>query len=78
MGQTPATPAEYVQHHLDHLMLNLHTLKLGNGGFWTINLDTMFVSVFLGLLFVGLFWRVAKTISSDGENYFTHNFLTTA
>ena len=75
MGQTPATPAEYVQHHLDHLMLNLHTLKLGNGGFWTINLDTMFVSVFLGLLFVGLFWRVAKTISSDGPPKKFQNFI---
>lgn len=66
MSQTPATPAEYVQHHLNHLMLNLHTLKLGNGGFWTLNLDTMFISVVLGLVFLLVFWRVAKTLPADG------------
>jgi F-type H+-transporting ATPase subunit a len=66
MGQTPATPAEYVQHHLHHLMLNLHTFKLGNGGFWTINLDTMGISIVLGLMFVAFFWRVSKTISTVG------------
>ncbi|HEV2614070.1 MAG TPA: F0F1 ATP synthase subunit A [Gammaproteobacteria bacterium] len=75
MGQTPATPAEYVQHHLNHLMLNLHTFKLGNGGFWTINLDTMFMSITLGLLFLGIFWWVAKTIPHDGTPTKLQNFI---
>lgn len=74
MGQAP-TPAEYVQHHLGHLMLNLRTLKLGDGGFWTLNLDTMFISLVLGLVFVGLFWHVAKTIRHDGIPGKRQNFI---
>ena len=66
MSETIPSSAEYVQHHLQHLMLNLHTFKLGDGGFWTLNLDTMFISIVLGLVFVGLFWYTAKTIAGDG------------
>lgn len=52
--------AEYVQHHLQHLMLNLHNFTFGNNGFWTLNLDTFAVSFVLGFLFIGLMRRVAK------------------
>lgn len=47
----------YVQHHLTHLMFNLHTFKFGDfpGVFWAINVDTLIVSTFLGLIFLGLF-----------------------
>jgi F-type H+-transporting ATPase subunit a len=51
--------SEYVQHHLHHL-----TVSFGKGGFWTLNLDTLIVSVVLGVLFVGLFRYVAlKAVS---------------
>lgn len=59
-GNAPATPAEYVQHHLQHLPLNLSNFTLTNNGFWTINLDTMGVSLFLGLLFMWVFRKVAR------------------
>lgn len=52
-------PAEYVQHHLQHLQLNLNTLTYGTNGFWTLNLDTLGISVVLGIIFSVLFWRVA-------------------
>lgn len=48
------TPAQYVQHHLEHLTLNLKTFSIGEGGgFWTLNLDTMIVSIILGILIMG-------------------------
>ncbi|MAZ78063.1 MAG: F0F1 ATP synthase subunit A [Legionellaceae bacterium] len=58
-------PSVYVGHHLEHLELNLHTLHLGDGGFWTLNLDTFIVSIVLGVLFLGLFRFVAKRVVSD-------------
>lgn len=52
---------QYIQHHLEHLTLNLKTLQLGTGGFWTLNLDTIIVSIVLALLiFGGLRLAVAK------------------
>lgn len=59
------TQGEYIQHHLEHLQLNLHTMRIGDGGFWTLNLDTLFLSVFFGALFVWLFYLVAKNATSD-------------
>jgi len=58
------TEGEYVQHHLTYLQLNLHNFKLGDGGFWTLNLDTLAISVLLGALFVFFFWVVAKKATS--------------
>lgn len=54
------TTAEYVQHHLQHLPLNLHNFTLTENGFWTLNLDTTLVSLFLGILFVTIFRFVAN------------------
>lgn len=54
------TPGEYIQHHLEHLTLNLKTFTLGEGGgFWTLNLDTMIVSFLIGLLIIGTLRFVA-------------------
>lgn len=56
--------AAYVGHHLQHLELNLHTFKLGDGGFWTLNLDTFAISIVLGVLFLFFFRRVAVKMST--------------
>jgi F-type H+-transporting ATPase subunit a len=56
--------AEYVQHHLQHLTLNLNSMSLGNGGFWTLNLDTLGLSVVLGFIFLALFRSVAKCMAA--------------
>lgn len=54
--------AEYIQHHLTHWQLNLHTFKLGpSSDFWVLNLDTLIISILLGLIFLGLFYGVART-----------------
>jgi F-type H+-transporting ATPase subunit a len=55
---------EYIQHHLTHLQLNLHNFSLGDGGFWTINLDTLILSILIGVIALFLFRRVAKKMSS--------------
>lgn len=57
------TSGEYIQHHLEHLTLNLKTLTLDEGGgFWTLNLDTLFVSVTLGIIIFGALGYVAKNM----------------
>lgn len=62
--ETPATASQYIQHHLTNLQFNLKTMSLGNGGFWTLNLDTLIISAVLGFLFVFIFGRVAKRATS--------------
>lgn len=48
------TPGQYIQHHLEHLTLNLKTLSIGEGGgFWTLNLDTIIVSIGIAFLIFG-------------------------
>ena len=63
---TPPTPAEYVQHHLSHLQLNLKSLSWGNGGFWTLNVDTLFMSISMALLFAFVFRWVVLRFVADG------------
>lgn len=59
-----ADPGQYIQHHLGHLTLNLKTMSLGEGGgFWSLNLDTWIVSVFLGLLMIGTLRFVATRMN---------------
>jgi F-type H+-transporting ATPase subunit a len=48
----PANSTEYITHHLEHL-------KVGEG-FWTLHVDTVFMSVLTGLLALGLFWLAAR------------------
>lgn len=70
MSAEGLTAAEYIKHHLTNLTYGQHAdghwglahnaeeaLEMG---FWSINLDTMFWSVFLGALFLWLFHKVAK------------------
>ena len=57
----------YIQHH----MKNLQVCKVDGewvwndcaGNFWAMNVDSMFFSVFLGLLFLWMFRKVAKNAS---------------
>lgn len=68
----PIEKAEYIQHHMQNLQLNLHNFTLSNGGFWTIDLDTVLVSVVLGCLFLFLFYWVARKahsgVPTKGQN----------
>lgn len=49
-----ANPGQYIQHHLEHLTLNLKTFTIGEGGgFWSLNLDTLIISVLIGVILFG-------------------------
>jgi F-type H+-transporting ATPase subunit a len=74
-GHGPQTSGEYIQHHLQ----NLQVCK-DEAGEWvwnhcagnpmTINVDSMFWSVFLGLVFVVLFHSAARKTSADKPGRF--------
>jgi F-type H+-transporting ATPase subunit a len=49
------SPSDYVQHHLTH-----NKLAIGEGKFWQIHLDSLVMSIALGLLGMFLFWLVAR------------------
>lgn len=51
-----ATPQEYISHHLTQLQVGT--------GFWSINIDSMFFSVVLGIVFLTVFRKVAKNATS--------------
>ena len=74
-GHGALTSGEYIQHHLT----NLQVCKVESGewvwnqcagNFWTINVDTMGWSIFLGLVFVLLFGRAARKSSSGKPTKF--------
>lgn len=61
MSQAALTSGEYIQHHLTNLSFNVKTWSFSNAkSFWVIHLDTMAVSIVLGLLFLFLFWLGAR------------------
>ncbi len=66
--ESPANAAEYIQHHLTNLRFDVKTLSLGNGGFWTLHLDTLFISLLLGLSFIFLFRKVVKHATPNVPN----------
>lgn len=49
-------------------------MRLGNGGFWTLNLDTMIVSIVLGVMFIGLFYFFARRATTGVPGKW-HNFV---
>ena len=54
------TSTQYIQRHLHYMMLNLHNFTFTNGGFWTLNLDTLTISILIGIGFLALFRHAAK------------------
>jgi F-type H+-transporting ATPase subunit a len=52
---TELTPSQYIQHHLTFL-----TRPVGDGGFWSVNVDSLSVSILLGVLGVGFIWWVMR------------------
>jgi F-type H+-transporting ATPase subunit a len=60
------TPNEYIVHHLQ----NLHY----GHGFWTVNVDSIFFSVLLGLVFVVSFYMAARKATAGVPGKF-QNFV---
>ena len=56
---------DYIKHHLTYLTFDLKTMQLGAGtGFWTVNLDTVFFSLFLGVVVLSFFFLAARRVTS--------------
>lgn len=53
------TPSSYIEHHL-----SFNAQSVGDGSFWTLHVDTLAMSVVLGLLVMGLVWLVARKATS--------------
>jgi len=49
------SPTEYIQHHLTFL-----AQPLRQGDFWTVHVDTLAVTLFLGIVAFGLMWLVTR------------------
>jgi F-type H+-transporting ATPase subunit a len=58
-AENALTPSEYIQHHL-----SFNTHSVGEGSFWTLNVDSLVMSVVLGVLVMGLIWLVARKATS--------------
>ncbi len=59
------TTGSYIDHHLHHV-------EMGSG-FWKLNLDTLFVSIFLGVFFLSFFYYLFKNnksyVPSSSQNF---------
>jgi len=55
MAASYESPTDYIQHHLTFL-----THPVSEGGFWTVNLDTLLTTIFLGALSFGFLWLVTR------------------
>jgi F-type H+-transporting ATPase subunit a len=73
MASENPTSSEYISHHLSNLTFGKHPdmgwtfaggEKAGEMGFWAINVDTMFFSILMGLIFIWLFKKVADSVTS--------------
>lgn len=55
----------YIKHHLTYLTYNVNEMKLGStGGFWTINLDTLFFSLILGSIVAAFMYFGARRVTT--------------
>ncbi len=56
---------EYIKHHLTYLTYNLKTMQWGSeGGFWTVNVDTVFFSVVLGAIVLSFFYLASRKVTT--------------
>src|SRR5690242_3455497 len=64
---TELTPSEYIQHHLTFMTKPLGGDEHG-GGFWVLNVDSIIVSILLGLVGIGFIWWVVRGATSGVPN----------
>ena len=78
MASEELTASGYIKHHLTNLTYGQHAdghwgfahsaAEASEMGFWAINVDTMFWSVFLGGLLMFIFARAAKSATAGTPN----------
>ena len=52
-------PSSYIEHHL-----SFFTKQIGDGGFWTLHVDSLVMSILLGVVGLGFIWWVVKGATS--------------
>jgi F-type H+-transporting ATPase subunit a len=60
---TELTPSQYIQHHL-----TFFTKPVGDGGFWSLNVDSLLTSVLLGVIGLGFLWWVVRGATAGVPN----------
>jgi F-type H+-transporting ATPase subunit a len=55
----PSSPNEYIGHHL-----SFNEFQFGDSPFWTLNVDSVVVSLLLGILTMGFIWWFARKATS--------------
>ncbi len=53
------TPSGYISHHLSN-----NAVSVGDGAFWTLHVDTLGMSLILGVIVFGLLWLVSRGVTS--------------
>ena len=56
---TELTPASYIQHHL-----TFFAKPVGEGGFWTLHVDSLVTAALLGVMGMGFIWWVVRGATS--------------
>ena len=59
MAASYESPTEYIQHHL-----TFFARPIGEGGFWTVNIDTVATTLMLGVVAFGFLWLVIRKSTS--------------
>ena len=55
----------YIKHHLTYLTYNVSEMKMGSdGGFWTLNLDTLGFSLIIGIIVSALMYFGARKVTT--------------
>ena len=57
------TPSSYIGHHL-----TFHTRQVGESSFWTLNVDSLFTAVVLGIRGIGFIWWGVRGATSGVPN----------
>jgi F-type H+-transporting ATPase subunit a len=66
MASEKLSAADYIQHHLTHWQINLRTGVIGpDHSFMVLNLDTLLVSIVLGVAFLAFFYCVARRLTQE-------------
>ena len=75
MASDSITSSQYIQHHLTNWTYGKHpdghwgfahnAEEVGEMGFWSIHVDSMLWSVFLGAVFLFIFHKAAKSMTAD-------------
>lgn len=59
MAAEQVTPTSYIAHHL-----TFNAKPIGDGGFWTLHIDTVVTSLVIGVLAFGFLWWVVRGATS--------------